>query len=240
MSSGAADAEENRAHPTGERVPEQSKAENGLRIRAADAYDVNAIARLLVQAFPSLYSTTFGNLGTQKLTALLSHLYVVGTLSKETTLVAEREGRIVGLAILHFGNSIGRGSVWTFGLLLLRRLNPFQAVRAFFGGLCANAMLDRRIPRAPDLAYVEALAVAEGERGKGIGTHLLEEALTQAKARGRSRMALHVLQSNTRARHLYERIGFRPWERTPPRRSSGALFSRRASGWSALLLVRPI
>ena len=219
---------------------DSGERETVLLIRTAERRDAPAVARILVSAFPALYNSTFGNLGTDRLIALLTHLYLAGNLSLTTTQVAEREGEVVGLAILHFGESIGRGSAWSYGRLLIRKLGLFRSVRAFFGGLGANSMLDRRIPRAPDLVYVEALAVAESERSKGIGARLLQAAMDQTREQGRSRLALHVLQSNTGARRLYQRMGFRPWEHTPARRFFGSLFARRVPTWATLLLVRPV
>ncbi|HLK57261.1 MAG TPA: GNAT family N-acetyltransferase, partial [Chthonomonadaceae bacterium] len=135
---------------------------------------------------------------------------------------------------------IGRGSAWAYGRLLLRHLSLFQAARAFFGGLSANAMLNRRIPHAPDLTYIEALAVAAEERNRGIGTQLLNSAIAWTRAQSRSRLALHVLYSNAGARRLYERMGFQPWSVPPTHRFFTTLFARRIPPWSTLLLVRPV
>jgi ribosomal protein S18 acetylase RimI-like enzyme len=240
MSSGTGEDDAVESPLPSEQEPEGKPSDKGLRIRDATEEDAPVIARILVQAFPGLYRSTFGNLGAKRLTTLLTQLYLAGNLSLETTYVAEREGQVVGLAILHIGKSIGRGSAWAYGRRLLRHLGLFRAWRAFVGGLGANAMLDRRIPRAPDLAYIEALAVAEEERGKGIGTLLIESAMEWTQAQRRTRIALHVLNSNTGAQRLYQRMGFQPWDLTPTRRFWGSLFARRAPRWSAMLMVRSV
>src|SRR5207248_81735 len=140
-------------------------------------------------------------------------------------------GRVVGLIVLHVGESIGRGRVGDYGRLLVGQLGWVRAPRAFFGGLATNAYLNRRIPRADDLVYIEALAVAAAERGHGLGTRLLHDALAWARANGRPRLALNVLQRNLGARRLYERLGFQLWHETSWR-------ARLLPSWGSLLMVR--
>lgn len=200
---------------------------SGLQVRAAQPEDAEAIAAILAEAFPGLYRATFGRLGTEEVAWLLTELYRAGMLSLEMTRVCTRGNRVVGIAILHVGQSIGRGTASAYWRLLLLQLGLLRAPRAFFGGLSANAYLSRRIPHAGDLVYVEALAVAAPERRRGAGTRLLEDAAAWARERDRSRLALHVLRSNTGARRLYERWGFHPWPGKRPLGTSG----------SALLMV---
>ncbi|MFI9645227.1 GNAT family N-acetyltransferase [Streptomyces sp. NPDC052040] len=54
-----------------------------------------------------------------------------------------------------------------------------------------------------------ALYVDSGLLGGGIGRALLAEAVRGCAGDGRPRMRLWVLKENTRARHFYERAGFR-------------------------------
>lgn len=57
-------------------------------------------------------------------------------------------------------------------------------------------------------AHLEALAVAPGHEGQGIGQALISAAEGDARAMGARSMTLHVFAQNTRARALYERAGF--------------------------------
>jgi ribosomal protein S18 acetylase RimI-like enzyme len=57
-------------------------------------------------------------------------------------------------------------------------------------------------------AHLEALAVAPGHEGRGIGQALLAAAERDANCMGARSMTLHVFARNTRARALYERAGF--------------------------------
>ncbi|MGW1259324.1 N-acetyltransferase family protein [Streptomyces sp. NPDC002513] len=58
-------------------------------------------------------------------------------------------------------------------------------------------------------AELYALYVAPGLLGGGIGRALLTEAVHRSAAAGHPRMCLWVLKDNARARHFYERAGFR-------------------------------
>ena len=52
------------------------------------------------------------------------------------------------------------------------------------------------------------LAVEPARRGQGIGRALVEAAIAEARARGARRLTLRVLETNSRARLLYEAAGF--------------------------------
>jgi len=57
-------------------------------------------------------------------------------------------------------------------------------------------------------AHLEALAVANGVEGQGIGQRLLQAAEKEARAKGAKSMTLHVFAVNARARGLYEKSGY--------------------------------
>lgn len=58
------------------------------------------------------------------------------------------------------------------------------------------------------LGHVKDVAVASECRGEGVGTRLLQRALTVLASTGVSRVKLEVRESNDTARSLYERFGF--------------------------------
>jgi ribosomal protein S18 acetylase RimI-like enzyme len=62
---------------------------------------------------------------------------------------------------------------------------------------------------APGTSHVAQIAVDPAERGRGLGRHLLERAMSAAAAAGESHMTLLVAASNRAALSLYERAGFR-------------------------------
>jgi ribosomal protein S18 acetylase RimI-like enzyme len=51
--------------------------------------------------------------------------------------------------------------------------------------------------------------VTADRRGKGVGTYLVEWASEWAKKRGFHKIKLEVSETNARARHIYEKLGFR-------------------------------
>lgn len=231
------DAECRTIRPEHETAGENTTAQL-LSVRNAILSDAEPIAGILAEAFPSLYRSTFGPRKTSEIILLLQALYDARHLSLDDTRVCELDGSVVGVMILHTGMPIGRGSAGSYWSLLNARFGPLRAPRMFFGGIMANLMLDRRVPRAPDLVYIEALAVAERHRGKGIGSRLLADAEQWTRAAGRSRLALHVLASNTGARRLYHRVGFRPrHERAAAPHWQTSLMS---SAWTAILMYRSL
>ena len=58
-------------------------------------------------------------------------------------------------------------------------------------------------------AHLEALAVAEGTEGRGLGRALISATETAAKDAGAESITLHVFETNGRARRLYEHVGYR-------------------------------
>ena len=60
---------------------------------------------------------------------------------------------------------------------------------------------------AADEFRIETLAVATEARGQGIGTRLLNEAERYAREHGYAVLSLDVVDTNVRARQLYERLG---------------------------------
>ncbi len=57
-------------------------------------------------------------------------------------------------------------------------------------------------------AYLQRLAVHPDSQGAGLGTELVNDALRWARKRGAERCFVNTQLDNTRARDLYERLGF--------------------------------
>lgn len=68
------------------------------------------------------------------------------------------------------------------------------------------------------------LAVARAHWGRGIGTALVQALLEWADARGLVRVALEVVETNTRAIRLYEALGFEHEGRLRFRRRHGEVY----------------
>lgn len=214
-------------------LPEANVSPSPVYIRAATLEDAAHISRILAEAFPALYLWIFGRFSMQQTASLLCALYCAGTLSLATTRLAARDGHVIGVIILHTGASIGKGTLQTYWQITRKQGGWWKGIRAFIGGVFANFAINKRIPKGKDLVYIEALAVDTRERGRGVGTLLLQDALQWAQASGRGRMALHVLQGNTGARRLYARLGFRLYSPEPRPAPPG---SRQR--WVSLLMIR--
>ena len=111
------------------------------------------------------------------------------------------EGRsIVGLVGFHEGGQgfTSGGSVRG----ILRRLGWFKGIRA----LLLFSLFERRA-RTGEL-LMDGIAVAGSMRGRGVGTRLLQRVAQYAGERGDRTVRLDVVDTNRRARRLYERLGF--------------------------------
>jgi ribosomal protein S18 acetylase RimI-like enzyme len=63
-------------------------------------------------------------------------------------------------------------------------------------------------PISKDVSRIEVLAVRADSRGVGVGRALLEAAVAAAAEVGARAITLEVVDTNGRARDLYERVGF--------------------------------
>lgn len=74
-------------------------------------------------------------------------------------------------------------------------------------GLALVTMQSELLSREPS-AHLEAIAVADGQEGQGVGSQLLASVESSAKDRGAKSMSLTVFATNERARAFYARHGF--------------------------------
>jgi GNAT superfamily N-acetyltransferase len=65
-----------------------------------------------------------------------------------------------------------------------------------------------------DIVFIDEIWVAPERRGQGIGTAVIEHAMSAMRERGAVAFELEVTPDNARARKLYERLGFRPLRNT--------------------------
>jgi ribosomal protein S18 acetylase RimI-like enzyme len=85
-----------------------------------------------------------------------------------------------------------------------------RAVYGRFGAVWRAAAM-RAIAREVDndRFLIDGICVSPGARGQGVGTALIEALARDARARDYAEMRLDVIDTNIRARALYERLGFR-------------------------------
>jgi ribosomal protein S18 acetylase RimI-like enzyme len=62
-----------------------------------------------------------------------------------------------------------------------------------------------------DRFLIDGICVARDQRSRGVGSALVAALMDEAKARGYTAIRLEVIDTNIRARALYERLGFAAW-----------------------------
>ncbi|MBM7066525.1 GNAT family N-acetyltransferase [Actibacterium sp. 188UL27-1] len=70
------------------------------------------------------------------------------------------------------------------------------------------SVLERAVQ--PDMLLMDGICVDEAARGRGVGTQLLTAVKAEARQRGLTAVRLDVIDSNPRAKALYQRQGFVP------------------------------
>jgi ribosomal protein S18 acetylase RimI-like enzyme len=121
-------------------------------------------------------------------------------ISADRIIVARDGEEVVGIAGLKYD---GTGFFAPDRRGFLKRYGPLVGrVRA---GLWASVQTN---PRAHQL-FLDGLGVQADLRGRGIGTALLEAVDRRARELDKTEVILEVVDTNPRARALYERFGYR-------------------------------
>ncbi|MEM6971952.1 MAG: GNAT family N-acetyltransferase [Pseudomonadota bacterium] len=153
-----------------------------------------AVADLYWQAFRDKLSLALGP--RQRAVRFLADI-----LDPRFAIVATGEdGRLMGVA----------GFRTTEGALIGGALCDITAHYGRFGALWRSAVLSV-MERAPveGLLQMDGIAVAPWARGVGLGSRLMQALAGEARSRALTAIQLDVVDANTRARALYERLGFR-------------------------------
>lgn len=131
-------------------------------------------------------------------------------LNPDFALVARDEtGRILGLA----------GFKTRDGAFAGGNMSDLARVYGWFGAIwraLVLSVLERELK--PGVFQMDGIFVAAEARGKGVGTALLNAIKREARNHNMSEVQLDVIDTNPRARSLYEREGFQPLgqEKTGP------------------------
>lgn len=125
---------------------------------------------------------------------------LVARLGGEGAATSDDPSAVVGICGFHAAKAGALDLTWA---RLRSRLSLPAAVRAtaVLGVLAAS---DR-----PGVLVLDGLCVAPEQRGRGIGTALLDAAGELARGRGLRAVGLSVVDTNPRAEALYRRLGFR-------------------------------
>ena len=145
------------------------------------------------------------------------------TASYSVCRVAELDGEVVGVMAAFPAPAGDRLARRFLGLSVVRM--PAWRWPAVLRHLRASA---RVTPEPPSGSlYVDALAVAEHARRRGVATLLLEDARRQARAAGLDGVALDTGIENEAGQALYDRAGF---ERTGERLAPDERIARAVGG----------
>lgn len=181
------------------------------------------------QAAARLYDAAFG----RKMQAIIPdpakrQALLADCFEHDLAFVALQDGAVVGLAGFHFEK---RAFTSGGGLrALFRHLGVLGGLWSLVG---FTFLL--RLPKPGEL-LMDGIAVDARCRGKGAGTRLLRALIRFAADQGLKSVRLDVIDTNPRARALYEREGF-----LAGRTQSGGRFTRRLFGFeSATEMHRPI
>lgn len=175
--------------------PESTQPHEGLIVTEGfPDSDRPEIARLYWSAFGRKLG--FALSPPDKAVAMLAETLAPGW----SIVVRHGEGRLLGVA----GYKTAQGAFTAITFEHLRA--HFGLFGAFWRGTVLS-LLDRK-PEAGTL-LMDGIFVAEHARGKGVGTLLLKAVKAKARGLGCSQVRLDVIDTNPRARQLYEREGFR-------------------------------
>lgn len=189
-----------------------------LRLGLPDQHR-DAAARLYWEAFG-------GKLGRVMGPKRLALAYLHRVMRADHVIIAEHAGRLVGLA----GFKSPRGAFADGGW------DDLRAIYGRFGAIWRLALLAALTREVDNRRFlVDGICVTRDHRGQGIGEALVEALCSEARQRGYAAIRLEVIDTNVRARALYERLGFR----TVKRDELGLL--RHAFGFSsAATMVREL
>ncbi|WP_171176200.1 GNAT family N-acetyltransferase [Ruegeria sp. HKCCD8929] len=110
------------------------------------------------------------------------------------------DGRLLGLV----GFKTEEGGLTDAGL------RDLAQVYGWFGSLwraVVLSVLERKLQ--PGVFQMDGIFVDTAARGRGVGTALFDAVCAEAEARGMREVQLDVIDTNPRARALYERVGFK-------------------------------
>ena len=165
----------------------------------------------LVKGFPADQRDTAAELFWQAFGAKLgkvmrpeakAHTFLTNVIDPNFVISAVRsDGVLVGIA----------GFKTEAGSFVGGELGDLQSVYGWWGGLWRGvllSLLERDLVEG--VLLMDGIVVSDAARGQGIGTRLLDAIKDEAKAQGCTSVRLDVIDSNPRARALYERVGFKP------------------------------
>ena len=174
----------------------QNRKEAAKLIRKATVQDKHHAAILIHEAIHDIANTLTGETENDKILKTLAEYFSQGhnRLSYQNTIAITEEGRIAGIIIAYHGKEADQLD------------EPIRSHLLKKTG--RNIVIDKEA----DIGdyYIDTVSVYPEFSGKGLGTKLIQAACDVARENGYPTVALNVFRDNSRARKLYERLGFEP------------------------------
>lgn len=164
-------------------------------IRPATPNDAPAAIQLLFLAMEDIARKISGTNDMQVVTHIFEHLFREpgNQYSFENTLLYDAGNGVSGMIVGYDG-----------GKLHQLRKPVLDYIRWQTGaGVCPEDETQ------PGEFYLDSIAVAPGNQGKGIGGQLIDAAVARAAGEGMRKAGLLVSTDNPAAQRLYERMGFK-------------------------------
>jgi ribosomal protein S18 acetylase RimI-like enzyme len=184
-------------------------------VRPARATDVEAVAPLLYLSAADMYNRFAG--GRERALAVIRRAFERpgNSASAEVVTVTELDGAVAGaLAAYPVAESTARARAF-LRVGLGGGIRPWRwpgALRLYWLGA-------RAAPAPPEATYyIDALAVADGARRRGLARALLAQAEDEARERGLHAVSLDTALHNKPARALYTGVGYDEVAYRPPTR----------------------
>ena len=176
-----------------------------LIFRPAEPRDVEQAVPLIYSSGPAAFDYVFKRAG---LTAegFLHAAFTDGggMFGYHRHWVGELSGKVVAAGTGYSGE-VNLRNMLTATRQIMLCYGPVSAVPVMLNGLRLEKII---LPPPKKTFYLAHLGVAEGMRGEGIGSRLVEHLLKLGRSAGFQLAALDVSAGNPQAQALYERLGF--------------------------------
>jgi ribosomal protein S18 acetylase RimI-like enzyme len=169
-----------------------------------DVHDIKKVSELIYETDKDLFRIFFDKNRNKALSKLQKLILAGGTpYGHEHIYVAEDAGKLMGILAAYRGDEINfTGKARAFANVGFVDFLRLSFVEPIFDRISTSRV------EADDF-YIGNVAVDPTARGAGIGTFLLKESFKVAHAKNCKKLVLDVLFYNERARHWYEKNGFK-------------------------------
>lgn len=168
------------------------------------ALDVDLAVPLIYSSGPDAFNYVFSEGGIGPLDFLtFAFQSKGGEFSYDNHVAMLLDNQLIGIGSCFSGS---RAASFTFhDALKIVKLYKFKAIKVMLRGLKVEHII--KLPKKQEMALAH-IAISEAFRSKGYGQKLMEYLMTNASLMESEYFVLDVSALNTRAKELYERLGF--------------------------------